>query len=145
MLTHTHTYTPASPRDYRCQELLVQKPISDWGGGEPGVSSSTRVSAICSCFLPNWPPDCLLHLRKASGCPGIVPYGGEADSGLEGVCNNPPASIFSSLFTSTRAGLAEVPARTPRSLIILTGSGPEQMATSVTVDFISGQDRALYI
>lgn len=89
----------------------------------------------------------LLYFGKASGCPGVVPYGGQTDSVLEGICNPPPQFSFT-LLTATYAiqpqglchsSLAEMPARAPSSLIILKGSGPEQMATSVTVDFISCQ------
>ena len=148
--THTHTHTSANPRDYKCQELLVQKLISDWGEGEPGVSSSTRVSAICSSFLPNWPPDSVSYtLGRYLDALGLSLME-ERLTQIWKVCATtptptPPPTFSSSLFTSTRAGLAEVPARVPWSLIILTGSIPEQMATSVTVDFISGQDTALYV
>lgn len=99
---NTHTHNPASPRDYRCQELLVQKLISD-PQGRRGTRCEFKphILCSCSCSLPNWPSDlCFLLFGKASGCPGVVPYGEKASSALKYVCN---PTFSSSLLTATHA------------------------------------------
>lgn len=104
---HTHTGThpthnPAGPRDYRCQELLVQKRVSDPQGRKGTRCEFRHLSPLQrQLFPPNWPLDFVSSaFGKASGRPGVVPRGVKAYSAFKDGCN--PA-FPSTLLTATHA------------------------------------------